>query len=221
VWLTVKPRTSYDGRDMAIRFQCSGCSQPIEVDDEWASRAVVCPYCRRTVTAPGSSTLGDISTIPTARSALAGDETREFGHPAGASPAQAGYAGRNTLAVVAAILMGLMLIQLVAVSVIARAHAEEINTIYQHIEESTQQGGDPFTASQKALAELSEASGGGIPDWYLGMILLFLGAALCWIAGVIFAGIAVTRPVGRRLAGWTIAVACIAPIYFCCMGGLL
>ena len=53
-------------REMAIRFQCGACSQPIEVDDEWALRAVACPYCRKTITAPSESTLGDLSRIPMA-----------------------------------------------------------------------------------------------------------------------------------------------------------
>jgi DNA-directed RNA polymerase subunit RPC12/RpoP len=45
------------GSAMAIQFQCTGCSQPIEVDDEFAGRAAACPYCRRVVTIPTRSTL--------------------------------------------------------------------------------------------------------------------------------------------------------------------
>ena len=41
---------------MSIRFACPSCDQPIEVDDQWASRNVACPYCRTTVLAPESST---------------------------------------------------------------------------------------------------------------------------------------------------------------------
>lgn len=42
---------------MAIQFRCTGCSQPIEVDDEHVGRMAACPYCRRVVTIPPSSTL--------------------------------------------------------------------------------------------------------------------------------------------------------------------
>ena len=42
------------------------CSQPIEVDEEWASRTVACPYCRKTVTAPAESTLTDLDQAPMA-----------------------------------------------------------------------------------------------------------------------------------------------------------
>lgn len=42
---------------MAIQFRCTGCQQPIEVDDEHAGRAAACPYCQRVVTIPMASTL--------------------------------------------------------------------------------------------------------------------------------------------------------------------
>ena len=50
---------------MAIQFACPACQQPIEVDDEWASQTVSCPYCRRIVRAPAESTL-QFSTVPAA-----------------------------------------------------------------------------------------------------------------------------------------------------------
>lgn len=40
---------------MAIQFYCSSCSKAIEVDDEYANRAVTCPYCRTAVTTPSAS----------------------------------------------------------------------------------------------------------------------------------------------------------------------
>lgn len=42
---------------MAIQFHCPACSQPIEVDDEFAQRAAQCPYCSAVVTVPLSSTI--------------------------------------------------------------------------------------------------------------------------------------------------------------------
>jgi hypothetical protein len=40
---------------MAIQFPCPSCSQPIEVDDEYAGQAAACPYCRRVVNVPTES----------------------------------------------------------------------------------------------------------------------------------------------------------------------
>lgn len=41
---------------MAIQFACPSCTQPIEVDDTYAGRNAICPYCRREVVVPASST---------------------------------------------------------------------------------------------------------------------------------------------------------------------
>jgi len=43
---------------MAIQFRCPGCSQPIEVDDDYAGQTAACPYCRRVINVPTESTLG-------------------------------------------------------------------------------------------------------------------------------------------------------------------
>ncbi len=42
---------------MAIQFRCTGCGQPIEVDDEFADRMVGCPFCKTTVQAPATGRL--------------------------------------------------------------------------------------------------------------------------------------------------------------------
>ena len=42
---------------MAIRFECSNCQNPIEVDDEFADQQATCPYCRAVVRVPASSTM--------------------------------------------------------------------------------------------------------------------------------------------------------------------
>lgn len=42
---------------MSIQFPCPGCSQPIEVDGEFAGRQAQCPFCNRVVTVPAQSTL--------------------------------------------------------------------------------------------------------------------------------------------------------------------
>lgn len=51
---------------MAIQFQCPGCKQPIEVDDEHAGKTAACPYCRGVITVPQQSTY-EPEPIPPAR----------------------------------------------------------------------------------------------------------------------------------------------------------
>lgn len=43
-------------RSMVIQFQCTGCSEPIEVDDDLAGASAACPYCGRVCTVPREST---------------------------------------------------------------------------------------------------------------------------------------------------------------------
>ena len=54
---------------MAIQFNCPGCRQPVEVDDEWAGEHVSCPFCKRVVTVPAESTITTLQNDlpPTAR----------------------------------------------------------------------------------------------------------------------------------------------------------
>lgn len=55
---------------MAIRFPCPSCEQPIEIDDQWSGQSVGCPYCKKVVTAPSSSTWppGDVPIATPAQS---------------------------------------------------------------------------------------------------------------------------------------------------------
>ncbi len=40
---------------MAIQFRCAQCSQPIEVDEQYANQTAACPYCHHTITVPPES----------------------------------------------------------------------------------------------------------------------------------------------------------------------
>ncbi len=51
---------------MPIQFRCSGCGQPIEVDDEHAGKLAACPYCQRVVAVPQTSNF-EPGPIPPAR----------------------------------------------------------------------------------------------------------------------------------------------------------
>ena len=76
---------------MPIRFTCPGCQQPIEVDDEWASQQVGCPYCRKVVSAPAESTLR-MDAVPTATGG-ADDAFAPPPPPPGARPVASDFAG--------------------------------------------------------------------------------------------------------------------------------
>lgn len=41
---------------MPIRFRCTACNQPVEVDDEAAGQSATCPYCRGLTPVPQFST---------------------------------------------------------------------------------------------------------------------------------------------------------------------
>lgn len=49
---------------MPIQFRCAGCSQPIEVDNQFAGKSAQCPYCQRVITVPAETTLDAVPPIP-------------------------------------------------------------------------------------------------------------------------------------------------------------
>jgi DNA-directed RNA polymerase subunit RPC12/RpoP len=61
---------------MSIQFRCSGCDQPIEVDDEHAGKMAACPYCHRVVAVPQTSTFEGGPIMP----------ARPAGSPEGETP---------------------------------------------------------------------------------------------------------------------------------------
>ncbi|MBN2563007.1 MAG: hypothetical protein JXQ75_18950 [Phycisphaerae bacterium] len=70
---------------MAIQFLCTACGQPIEVDDEMANQAVTCPYCRRVVTTPATTTLRAGDAPPASGTAGPGEEGAVPGAVVGAA----------------------------------------------------------------------------------------------------------------------------------------
>lgn len=57
---------------MPIQFRCPGCSQPIEVDDPFAGKSAQCPYCRRVITVPETTSLDAAAPIEARPSDSAG-----------------------------------------------------------------------------------------------------------------------------------------------------
>jgi hypothetical protein len=196
---------------MAIRFQCSACSQPIEVDDEWASRAVACPYCRKTITAPAESTLGNLSEIPTATPLTSPAE--QPAPPAAQPPFQpAGEPHPNRIAVVALVLaLAAMALVIMYLQVLA-SHQAEIESFYKP--------GMSFGDQMEAFSEYLQSQQGSIPAWVIALSLLPITAGLCWIAAVVCAIIAVRHPQRRGLAVAALLIVGGVPLLLCCGGGL-
>jgi hypothetical protein len=206
---------------MAIRFQCSSCGQPIEVDDEWAAKSVACPYCRKTITAPAESTLGDVSQIPMATPlAMPGRLDSAPGASAPPYPTTMPLAHHpNPLALVAFGLSCFTLLLLFGAGAIASAHALEMESLQERVLELQQSGTPMMVATQQAMGEAYKESGGMPPRWMVLMGLMQMVALVTWVAALICGIIAVRRP---RRRGWAVASLVtlgILPLMFC--AGLL
>jgi len=204
---------------MVVRFQCASCAQPIEVDDEWASKAVACPYCRKTVMAPAESTLGDLAAIPMASPLASGQTgvppgTGTFNLPGGP---RAFVAARpvNRLAVAALILAAGAISVLILANVFAAPHQAELEELERAI-----RPGQSFNETMQAYAAFAQAHPQAM-QWLIPASLLVILAAISSIAGIICALIALRRPQRRGLAVGALVIACAVPVFLCCGGTLL
>ena len=196
---------------MAIRFQCASCAQPIEIDDEWASKAVACPYCHKTVTAPAKSSLDDPTDVPVAA-------------PVADSPVQPGMSPSisqgpgqpdlrpNWMAILAAASAGAMLVLIVIYLSLVQAHGPEMLDAMNHET-------DPGKAME-AFRNYVDAQGGFLPSWALSMLAVIAGAGFCWIATGIFGLLGLRGIKHRWLAIAALGLAGLAPPVLCCGGGL-
>lgn len=196
---------------VAIRFQCGACAQPIEVDDEWASKTVACPYCHKTVTAPAASTLEDLSEIPTASPLAAGDAAT----PYPPSPYQEAPVAHptNRLALVALILACCSIALLIMTNVILGSHRLELAEL-----EETMTHAKSFTEKMEAQSKFFETNPEA-PRWLISASMLVITSGLMDLAAIVCALIAVRRPRRRGLAVAALAIGGLVPIFFCC-GGL-
>jgi predicted nucleic acid-binding Zn ribbon protein len=176
---------------MAIRFHCPACSQPIEVDDDWRNRTVACPYCRKTVTAPGESTLGDLAAIPTATPVGAGAGAPPIPY----APADVLARSTNPLGVVAIVLTGLTVAMFILASALAFNHSLELADLERELRSM---GAD--ATPMKAWTEYFQRVGGRLPGWLLAMSLFSFGAMLTCLAGLICGLLALRRRPRRTMA---------------------
>ena len=182
--------------NMAIRFQCGACSQPIEVDDEWSLKAVACPYCRKTITAPSESTLGDLSRIPMASPLLSVGSAVAL--PASA---QSTYAppnsNANPMAVTAFILAAVMVVLLLSCVLVASSHALELEQLQKELQPKP--GAD--SGSQfRAVMEYMNAHGGQFPGWLMAVGILQISSMAAFAAAIVCGLLALRRKARRPMA---------------------
>lgn len=184
---------------MAIQFNCPGCRQPVEVDDEWAGQHVACPFCQRVVTAPNESTIRTLQhgVPPTGRKLSPTGPDGVIALDLAAEPrfnrlAVVGF-GLSLAAILLLILSGILL-----------------RFLFDHIEPNM-----PPQEIKKKMMELSND-----PE-FAGRILLGVASSClsfaCWLAGAIISVIAVTRKdlPGRRLAIVGLACSGLCLLLFC------
>lgn len=195
---------------MAIRFQCSSCSQPIEVDDEWATKMVACPYCRNTITAPAESTVTDPSEIPTA-TPIVGMEAG----PAGPVPLPQRALGpsKNVVALVALLLSLGVLALLAAQSVLMSGHSLEWNQMEEEIRKRESES----VSRMQAFNEYLYDRGGALPSWLVASTAITM-CAMAGCVGAIVCGILGLRRVQRRPLAIAALLICGSVVVFFCAG---
>ena len=198
-------------RIMAIRFQCGACSQPIEVDDEWAQRAVACPYCRKTITAPSESTLGDLSRIPMASPLMAVGSAVALPTLATSSYAPPD-SNANPLAVAAFILATAMVILLLSVAMIAASHKLDLEQLQKELQ--PQPGTDAGSQVQSML-KYFEAHGGRFPGWLMAVGWLWIFAMAACPAAIVCGLLALRRRARRPLAVIALVSCGCVPLWLC------
>ena len=197
---------------MAIRFQCAACGQPIEIDDEWALKAVACPYCRKTITAPAESTLADPTHIPVAVPLATSprESANAFASPDGliAPP----DTRRNYCAVIALILAVAVFALVLISAAIMASHDSEMEGLVEAGMNPTQQ--------QEALSKLRADYGGSLPGWLVVSLVMAGSTCVFWPAAAICGVIGVFRQRQRRLAVVALVIAGVELAYFVCGGAL-
>ena len=174
---------------MEIRFPCPSCKQPIEIDQEWASRAVACPYCRKTVTAPAESTLGPIDDIPMGRplSVPSFPQTPSYGDAATPSPTPSGV-----LSVAALITACFMILMVIIASAIMVPHAAEL----MEVDQNSSTMGEKLQGMQRLMV----SEDGSVPVWLMAAGMFSCASMLAWPAAVILGILGLYRSSRRNLA---------------------
>jgi len=181
------------------------------VDDEWAQRQVACPYCRRTITAPATSTIEPL-TPPTAkplgrigldeRTAEAAFGAAPPSGPPGTAIAEGNpYAvwalGTSIFAVLCLFGISAMILSQISGTVAPDSTSEEIQ--------------ESFAELQKQW--VSEAQKGKMPP-----VVAVLGLGTCatvmtWTAGLVLTVLALRRRARRQMSIAALVITLLLPLY--------
>jgi len=120
---------------------------------------------------------------------------------------------------IALVLVGLMFVEVFAISRIAAAHQDFFREIGEKTKAEVADGTDSMVAAQRAWMEYIESLDGTIPGWLQALSLLFCSMVLTWIGAVVLGIIGVLRPYRRQWAILALVLSGLTPVLFCC-GGL-
>lgn len=182
---------------MPIQFLCPSCQNPIEIDDEFASQRVACPYCRNTIGAPQSSTYVPPTTLHAAR------------------PLESPWAGAPPIAlspIDPARPNGVAVVSLVLSLAWLAAWLYLEFFVGPKIIEAVGENATPQEAQRYFLQQVQS---GNTPDWLMPATALFLLMALFWVGGLVCAIIGLRT---RRRRGFAIATLCVlalGPVLVC------
>jgi hypothetical protein len=201
---------------MALRFACPSCQQPIEIDDEWAGKSVGCPYCKKVVTAPTSSTwppeqIPVATPVGSAFQPPSPPDERAGYWPGRVQPATSVAPWALTLSITSAILA-------------VFAAAVWVLTIFGLAMQTAAMkklGPNPTPEQvQKAMPEAMQeiTAGGHMPKSPLSTAAAIVGG-LCGIGGLALAIRALLWQQPRR--GMAITACVISAAFTCCQGMLL
>ncbi len=193
-----------------IRFQCQSCSQPIEVDEEWAGKAVACPYCKATVTAPAQSTLMDLDQIHTASPVATATDPLAQATPDQVIPV---VQSRNTVAVVALSLSILLIALFIAGAIIITPHQMEM----EHFQEMYQESDKSTNSQMQIIKDFSDQYGGSLPGWFMIIAMIEVASIPIFIAAVVCGIIGVRRRYRKNLAVISLAI-CSGMFFFFVVG---
>jgi DNA-directed RNA polymerase subunit RPC12/RpoP len=194
---------------MAIRFCCSQCGQPIEVDNEHAGQTAACPYCRHVMSVPRDSTYSPEAAVPARPlSGVAGTQPEAMGPLTEVPPAVAAAAARQhgarTYGGYALICTALALI-LIGVAVV------RAGTLYFQSGKLT--GPTPPTASEMGDLQLQAAKDPLVVGPTLGAVFFAL-------VGLVLAIVSLAQARSGNWRGLTAAIIC-GLFLLCYCGGTM
>lgn len=180
---------------MVLQFLCPSCGHPIEIDDEWATQSVACPYCRNTVTAPAESNFVSPSSVPEARPFGVGTDGTVLQPPSDDSRG-------NRAAVIG---FGLSCLWLMSHMITGAWFGPKF-------EELIGPDGDPRELRDYIYEHMQQ---GTLPDWIWTCVLMVVISLVLWVSGLICSIVGMKSPARRRLSIVAFGILALGPLFLC------